>query len=70
MKKSRSVTAPNHAEEVQGTRPSQPADPELSEGSDSLSPKRIMDGVATKTKLLDGILARETPQYRHWGINE
>lgn len=72
MKKSRSVVrAPNHAEEdVQGTS----AEPQESnvppEESESLSPKRIMDGVATKTKVLDGILAHQGQQYRHWGINE
>ena len=43
---------------------------QFSEEAESLSPKRIMDGVATKTQVLNGILARDSSQVRHWGINE
>ncbi len=61
-----SIEKPGHASMPRQEEEAQQASVE----SESLSPKRIMDGVSTKTKVLDGILARESYQFRHWGINE
>ena len=70
MKKRRSTKTTNEPQEpVQQHTPGQHEEEQGGESAD-LSPKRIRDGVSTRTKLLDGILAGPGQKYRHWGINE